>query len=187
MDTPTPVYWDTLTHHGWTFHAAATEQGLCALSLPNETFDSLVHCVKRQVPGALLRRDASRVESFLAQLDDYLSGRLHTLNGPLDLRGAPFQTCVWEAVRCVPYGCTRSYSEIAAAIHRPTAVRAVARANGLNPVPIFVPCHRIIGKNGALTGYRGGIDLKAALLALEQSHRTVDDACPPVPFTTSRP
>ena len=86
---------------------------------------------------------------------------------PLDMRGTAFQRQVWEALLTIPYGETRSYGEIAAAIGAPTASRAVGAANGSNPVSIIVPCHRVIGANGRLTGYGGGVHRKDALLALE--------------------
>ncbi len=86
---------------------------------------------------------------------------------PLDLHGTPFQVAVWQALVRIPYGETRSYAEIAQAIDRPRAVRAVGAANGANPVAIIVPCHRVIGSNGTLTGYGGGLPAKRWLLSLE--------------------
>ena len=87
----------------------------------------------------------------------------------LDLRGTSFQLAVYEEVVKIPFGEARSYGEVAAAIGRPKAVRAVGAANGANPVPLIVPCHRVIASNGQLQGYGGGLDLKARLLAMEQS------------------
>lgn len=101
------------------------------------------------------------------QLLEYLSGARRSFDLPLDPAGTAFQRSVWEALRAIPYGQTRTYGEIAAAVGRPRAVRAVGQANHVNPLPIFIPCHRVMGKNGALTGYAGGLDLKSALLALE--------------------
>lgn len=101
------------------------------------------------------------------QLLEYLSGARRSFDLPLDPAGTDFQRSVWEALRAIPYGQTRTYGEIAAAVGRPRAVRAVGQANHVNPLPIFIPCHRVVGKNGALTGYAGGLDLKRALLALE--------------------
>lgn len=97
----------------------------------------------------------------------YFSGERRDFDLPLDPAGTDFQRAVWEALRAIPYGGTRTYGEIAAAVGRPKAVRAVGQANHVNPLPIFIPCHRVVGKNGALTGYAGGLDLKRALLALE--------------------
>lgn len=101
------------------------------------------------------------------QLLEYLSGTRRAFDLPLDPAGTDFQRSVWEALRAIPYGQTRTYGEIAAVVGRPRAVRAVGQANHVNPLPIFIPCHRVVGKNGALTGYAGGLDLKGALLALE--------------------
>ncbi len=101
------------------------------------------------------------------QLLEYLSEARRSFDLPLDPAGTAFQRSVWEALRAIPYGQTRTYGEIAAAVGRPKAVRAVGQANHVNPLPIFIPCHRVVGKNGALTGYAGGLDLKSALLALE--------------------
>ena len=97
----------------------------------------------------------------------YFAGERRDFDLPLDPAGTDFQRAVWEALRAIPYGGTRTYGEIAAAVGRPKAVRAVGQANHVNPLPIFIPCHRVVGKGGALTGYAGGLDLKRALLALE--------------------
>lgn len=101
------------------------------------------------------------------QLEAYFDGRLYRFDLPLDLHGSPFQLRVWNALLAVPYGETRSYRDIAASIGAPSAVRAVGAANGANPVAIVVPCHRIIGSGGKLTGYGGGLPLKKRLLELE--------------------
>ena len=101
------------------------------------------------------------------QLLEYLSGARRSFDLPLDPAGTDFQRSVWEALRAIPYGQTRTYGEMAAAVGRPRALRAVGQANHVNPLPIFIPCHRVVGKGGALTGYAGGLDLKRALLALE--------------------
>ena len=101
------------------------------------------------------------------QLLEYLSGARRSFDLPLDPAGTDFQRSVWEALRAIPYGQTRTYGEMAAAVGRPRALRAVGQANHVNPLPIFIPCHRVVGRGGALTGYAGGLDLKGALLALE--------------------
>lgn len=102
-----------------------------------------------------------------AQLSSYLAGKMRRFTVPLAPKGTAFQQLVWQALMTVPYGQTRSYAEIAAQIGYNRAFRAVGMANHCNPLPIFIPCHRIVGKDGALTGYAGGIALKARLLALE--------------------
>jgi len=163
----TPVYWDTLQHHTWTFHLAATAAGVCCITLPNETFSTLEQWVAKHVPGATLVHDEQKLNPFMEQLQAYLNGQRKVFTLPLDFKGTPFQVRVWRTLLEIPFGETGSYSQIAAGIGHPTAVRAVGSANGANPIPIVVPCHRIIGKNGTLTGYRGGVAMKAELLRLE--------------------
>lgn len=102
-----------------------------------------------------------------AQLRDYFAGALREFTLPLDLRGTPFQLAVWDVVRSIPYGATMSYSEIARSLDRPKAARGVGGAVGANPVVIVVPCHRVMGKNGQLTGYGGGLPRKISLLEIE--------------------
>ena len=102
------------------------------------------------------------------QIDAYFRGELKDFDVPLDLVGTPFQQSVWQALLNIPYGQTRSYAQQAATIGRPTAVRAVAAANGQNKVSIIVPCHRVIGSSGQLTGYGGGLPRKQWLLGLER-------------------
>lgn len=110
---------------------------------------------------ALLER-ASR------QLEEYFAGKRKQFDLPLSLRGTEFQRQVWAALRDIPYGETRSYGQIAQAVGRPKAVRAVGMANHRNPISIIVPCHRVVGADGSLTGYGGGLENKKFLLALER-------------------
>lgn len=101
------------------------------------------------------------------QLGEYFAGRRRVFDLPLDPAGTPFQKKVWEALRRIPFGRTASYGELAASIGSPNASRAVGAANGRNPLSIVVPCHRVIGASGKLTGFAGGLQVKAALLTLE--------------------
>ncbi len=101
------------------------------------------------------------------QLNEYFAGVRSNFDLPLAARGTPFQQQVWQALTTIPYGQTWSYQQLANAIGNPKAVRAVGLANGKNPLSVIVPCHRVIGKNGRLTGYAGGVERKAQLLALE--------------------
>ena len=105
-----------------------------------------------------------------AQLNEYFAGSRKEFDLPLKLSGTEFQVSVLEALQHIPYGETTSYGEIAKRIGRPKAVRAVGAANGRNPIPIVVPCHRVIGSTGDLTGFGGGLDTKEALLRLEAEH-----------------
>lgn len=104
------------------------------------------------------------------QIREYLEGKRKTFNLLLHPHGTPFQESVWNALLDIPYGETRSYQEIAAAIGKPKACRAVGMANNRNPISILIPCHRVIGKNGKLVGYGGGLDVKERLLALERQY-----------------
>lgn len=108
------------------------------------------------------------------QLAAYFAGELTEFDVELELAGTEFQRRVWSALRTIPYGETRSYGQIAEQIDSPGASRAVGLANGRNPIGIIVPCHRVIGSTGGLTGYGGGIDRKRALLALEKSRQPAD-------------
>lgn len=103
------------------------------------------------------------------QLSDYFAGRLQKFTVPLDFAGTDFQKKVWGALLTIPFGQTRSYAQIAQQIGNPKAVRAVGAANGKNPISIIAPCHRVIGANGTLTGFAGGLDAKAQLLDLEKA------------------
>lgn len=120
-----------------------------------------------QVPAQVPAPVARNLAALHAALDAYFSGRDVPFDVPLAPAGTPFQCAVWTALRAIPYGATASYAEIASRIGRPRAVRAVGAANARNPIAILVPCHRVIGADGSLTGYAGGLERKRALLALE--------------------
>lgn len=111
--------------------------------------------------------DAGPFDEAVEQLDAYFAGELREFTLPLDLAGTPFQRCVWAELQRIPYGETRTYGELAENLGKPGASRAVGLANGKNPVGIIVPCHRVIGASGSLTGYGGGLDRKQRLLAFE--------------------
>ena len=117
--------------------------------------------------GGELIEDEARTERAAVQLGEYFNRRRRSFDLELAPRGTDFQLRVWRAVADVPYGETASYAEIAERVGRPGAARAVGRANGTNPIPIVVPCHRVIGADGSLTGYGGGLEVKRALLELE--------------------
>lgn len=102
-----------------------------------------------------------------AQLREYFAGRRRSFDLPLELSGTPFQRAVWEALADIPYGCVISYGELAAMVGRPRAFRAVGQANGANPIPIVLPCHRVVASGGRIGGYGGGLPMKRRLLALE--------------------
>lgn len=122
-------------------------------------------------PGWL--EDRVPFEEAIEQLTDYFNGSRQQFQMPLAPRGTEFQQRVWAALTLIPYGETVSYGELAREIGKPAAVRAVGAANGANPIGIVIPCHRVIGANGSLTGYGGGIENKAKLLAHEQHNASV--------------
>jgi len=123
---------------------------------------------KRPAAGTAVRRDdAAPFAATVAQLDEYFAGRRRAFDLPLAPAGTAFQKTVWRALLRIPYGRTASYADLARGLGRPTACRAVGAANGRNPLPIVVPCHRVIGSDGRLTGYAGGLEAKRRLLELE--------------------
>jgi len=121
---------------------------------------------KRQIDMPYGENDFLR--GVMAQLDAYFAGERRSFDIPIEMRGTPFQKKVWTALQSIPYGSTVSYKELAEMIGSPKACRAVGSANNKNPISIIVPCHRVIGADGKLTGYGGGVDNKAYLLKLEQ-------------------
>ncbi|MGO4548179.1 methylated-DNA--[protein]-cysteine S-methyltransferase [Paenibacillus sp. 2TAB23] len=167
-DSP-ELYWSTLAYEDWNIHLAATAQGLCFAGSQNLPFEELEQWKGKKLPEYRLVRDDAALEPFRNELIEYLQGARADFTIPFDYRGTPFQLEVWQALRDIPYGQTKSYSDIANLIRRPSAVRAVGTAIGANPILITIPCHRVIGKNGALTGYRGGIEMKTRLLQLESA------------------
>ncbi len=122
---------------------------------------------EKTVPGSTLEENDNRLEPYAYEIKEYLQGKRTCFTIPFDFQGTAFQHAVWNALCDIPYGEKKSYSDIAESIKRPTAVRAVGAAIGANPLLMIVPCHRVIGKQGALTGYRGGLDMKTRLLELE--------------------
>jgi methylated-DNA-[protein]-cysteine S-methyltransferase len=140
----------------------ASDKGLAAILWENDD--------PRRVPLTIVGEDASHpvlVETE-RQLREYFAGTRSCFSLPLDFAGTEFQQRVWRALLAIPFGETRSYAQIAREIGNPSAVRAVGAANGRNPISIVVPCHRVIGSDGALTGFAGGLDAKTWLLALER-------------------
>ncbi|WP_296899384.1 methylated-DNA--[protein]-cysteine S-methyltransferase [uncultured Megamonas sp.] len=121
-------------------------------------------------PQKALLQTTELLSMATIQLDEYFQGKRTTFSLPFKLTGTPFQLAVWKELQNIPYGKTTSYKEIAQKINKPKAYRAVGMANNKNPLPIIIPCHRVIGSNGKLIGYAGGLKLKNYLLELEQSH-----------------
>jgi O-6-methylguanine DNA methyltransferase len=165
-------YWTTNSAFLGRLRLAASDAGLCKLALGRESDDAFQAWLGRVMrPAHLIHQKTPLIDQALAEITAYLAGELQVFKTPLDLRGTPFQRRVWAEVAQVPYGTTASYGEIASRIGRPRAVRAVGAANGANPLPLFVPCHRLVGRDGALRGYGGGLEIKAALLQLENTSK----------------
>jgi methylated-DNA-[protein]-cysteine S-methyltransferase len=141
-----------------TLTLVADDTALVAIRWPGEKGEEAGDSVAGESP---VLRDAA------AQLREYFAGTRQTFDLPLRMQGSDFQKKVWEWLRRIPYGRTWSYGELASAVGNPAASRAVGMANSRNPIPIVVPCHRVIGSNGRLTGFGGGLPAKSALLTLE--------------------
>jgi len=147
-----------------TYILISSQRGVGSVATEDEASTRLVRWERE---GVQVREGSERNNTVAHELDEYFAGRLREFTVPLDLRGTPFQCQVWGQLRSIPYGETRSYGQIAHAMGRPTAARAVGGAIATNPVDIVVPCHRVIGSDGKLTGYGGGLDRKEFLLNLE--------------------
>ena len=152
--------------------AGATDAGLCLLEfVDSRDLETELRYYERKFQRELVPGDHAYLEIIRDELARYFSGTLREFSVPVDLIGTPFQLEVWAQLRSIPYGETRSYEEIAAAVRRPRGMRAVGRANGSNPVSIVVPCHRVVNKGGGLGGYGGGLERKKYLLDLERRAR----------------
>jgi len=139
---------------------AASDDGLRTIE-----FDAARHPVKREADW--IDGDHPLLQRARQQLGEYFAGKRRSFDLPLDPRGTEFQRMTWQALTTIPYGETISYAELASRVQRPKAMRAVGSANGRNPLPIVVPCHRVIGADGSLTGFGGGLPTKQFLLELE--------------------
>lgn len=150
--------------------AAASERGVCLLEFVDRHAPATRAATRRPRFVARIRhRGNAHLEQLQTELRAYFAGERRTFGVPLDASGTPFQARVWDALCAIPCGRTRSYLDVARQIGRPTATRAVARANGDNPVAILIPCHRVIGSDGTLTGYAGGLWRKRWLLEHERA------------------
>ncbi|MFC5864871.1 methylated-DNA--[protein]-cysteine S-methyltransferase [Acidicapsa dinghuensis] len=163
------LYCSFLTSPVGRLKLVASDQGVVAILWQNDK--------PHRVPLGDLVEDNSHpmLQKAEQQLQEYFAGQRKSFSLSLDMRGTPFQKQVWEALLGIPFGETRSYGELAKQLGHPTASRAVGAANGRNPISIVVPCHRVIGASGSLTGFAGGIEIKAKLLALERGERSLFD------------
>lgn len=166
------VYYDNWETPWGSMQAAFYGKGLIYMSLPGGDSDNdLQSWVLRKIPKASLIKEAAPFQEVQLQLAEYLLGQRREFDLPLNMYGTEFQKKVWEALRTIPFGETRTYGDIARQVDNPKGVRAVGGANNKNPIPIIIPCHRVIGSNGQLVGFGGGLDLKQRLLDLEQKSK----------------
>jgi len=170
--TDETIVWAAMKSRIGTIRVAATSRGVCKIALGKETAADFFGWLKRRIGDAPRRPERSGIVAMaLDQIVEYLNGTRREFDLPLDLRGTEFQRSAWSAVAGIPYGQTRTYAQVAHTIGQPLAVRAVGAANGANPLPLVVPCHRVLGSDGSLTGYGGGLDVKQRLLEME--HKSV--------------
>lgn len=149
----------------------ATDRGISALYL-GETDGRLELALNKEYPRAEIRRDRNGLENWVGKILEHLRGRQPNLDLPTDVQATAFQRRVWQELRRIPYGTTKTYAQVARAIGKPHAIRAVARACATNPVSVVVPCHRVVRQDGNLAGYRWGLDRKRALLQHESERAT---------------
>jgi methylated-DNA-[protein]-cysteine S-methyltransferase len=158
---------------------ASSDRGLVRIILPNKDISNSFDHLRKDFPGKRFEEDREKNQKAVEQLEEYFNGTRTNFSLKLDLiKGTEFQKSVWKAVSRIPHGQTSSYGKIARQIGKPKACRAVGLANKRNPVPIVIPCHRIIGSDGSMTGYSGGILLKEKLLKLEQNSKLSSEASP---------
>jgi O-6-methylguanine DNA methyltransferase len=151
---------------------AASSHGLVALEfdarLPGQqSIRPNPRDLREERKGLTFEESARTMNSYVSQMEEYFAGKRREFSFPLDLRGTDFQVACWRALLAIPYGETRSYADIARAVSKPNAFRAVGMANNRNPIAIVVPCHRVIASDGGLCGYGGGLEVKRKLLELE--------------------
>jgi len=147
----------------------SSDRGLVYVGLPKASGRGFAGFCARHAPGDKVESAFEPNREACAQLDEFLNGKRQVFELSLDLRGTEFQQRVYAAVSAIPYGATLSYGEVADAIEQPAAVRAVGAANGANPIPLVIPCHRVVASSGQLHGYAGGLELKQRLLAMENA------------------
>lgn len=160
------IYAANIRHPYMNLYIAASEKGLVYIGTDHSSMEEAQYCQK-QFPHYEIIENEAFLKTYITQLKEYLNGERQEFTLPFDIQGTPFQQKVWKALCEIPFGKTATYSEVANRINQPKAVRAVGGAIGRNPLSIVIPCHRVLGKNGRLTGYSGGLDVKMRLLDLE--------------------
>ncbi|HEX9657206.1 MAG TPA: methylated-DNA--[protein]-cysteine S-methyltransferase [Bacteroidota bacterium] len=150
-------------------YVASTDKGVCKVSVPRETKKDFLKWLHKNFSDKEVRENKSRNKEVIDQLNRYFSGKLARFTCSVDLMGTPFQMRVWKELMKISYGTTISYKQLAKRIGTSRGYQAIGRANANNPVPIIIPCHRVIGTDGSLVGYTAGVKTKEFLLKLEGS------------------
>ncbi|MFJ7952914.1 methylated-DNA--[protein]-cysteine S-methyltransferase [Lysinibacillus sp. NPDC096418] len=162
------LYYDTLRSKLGNLFVVASDKGIVYIGTPDAPFEEVEIWAKKPFKNYKFEENSEKVAGYIEQLEAYFEGELREFDMQIHVKGTPFQLAVWDALKELPYGTTTSYSGIAEKIGNPKAVRAVGAAIGANPILAIIPCHRVIGKNGKMTGFRSGIPMKEYLLQLEQ-------------------
>ena len=162
------LYFDTLFSTLGNLYVVASDEGIVYIGTPDAPFEEVEVWAKKPFKNYVFEESSEKLAHYIEQLEVYLKGELREFDLPIHVKGTAFQLAVWDALKELPYGTTTSYSGIAERIGNPKAVRAVGAAIGANPILAIIPCHRVIGKNGKMTGFRSGIPMKEFLLQLEQ-------------------
>lgn len=158
-----------MTYLDWKMYLVFTEKAICYIGTPNNSFDEIEQWTQRKFPNNELIQNDQLAEIYSKEITEYLNNERKAFSVPTDLSGTEFQLAVWDALSKIPYGEIQTYTDIAESINNPKAVRAVGAAIGANPLLMVVPCHRVIAKSGALTGFRAGLNVKKRLIELEKS------------------
>ncbi|UPM56248.1 methylated-DNA--[protein]-cysteine S-methyltransferase [Gottfriedia acidiceleris] len=167
MHSTEKLYWTLIEYKDWKIHIAATVKGLCFVGSQCGTIQELLLFKDKYFPRIEMIEDEIILEAYKKEIIEFLEGERTNFKSRLDFRGTAFQNSVWNALCSIGYGETKTYSDIASYLNKPKSIRAVGRAIGANPLLIIIPCHRVLGKDGSLTGYRGGLEMKKSLLKIE--------------------
>jgi methylated-DNA-[protein]-cysteine S-methyltransferase len=163
----TKVYCTSFDSRIGRIYVASTERGVCKISVPREARKDFFDWLKEHFPIDAISDNYSNNREVISQLSRYFDGKLAKFTVPVDLMGTPFQVRVWKELAKIPYGTTMTYKSLAKRASAPKSIQAIGRANGANPLPIIIPCHRVVGSDGSLVGYSCGIKTKEFLLRLE--------------------
>jgi methylated-DNA-[protein]-cysteine S-methyltransferase len=166
------LYWDSVTTPHGDVIIMATDRGVCWVGLPGTKLEKGIEYIKKykEVDNVIKGGTSTYLQTAVKELKDYIAGKkIEKFSGPFELCGSPFQVAIWKAMLDIPYGEVKTYGALAKQVGSPLAARAVGMACNRNPIAILVPCHRVVGSNGSLTGYGGGLPMKKWLLGVEKS------------------